>query len=99
MTKRIVHLTRHPAGAEEVADLQLIYGADVEIVEVPDHWETREELQRIVNEHQPDVLSVVAGIDQYPLLTSLGIEVIRAKMARSLDGTGMVSRQFAYHER
>lgn len=100
---RILRLTRHEAGAEQVAELHRIFGADCEIVQVSETVAGVERVRELVQEHHTDVLEAVLPL---PLMaevvnprSGIGVPVVRAFTKRVLAEDGSVSFPFQYYEK
>lgn len=87
MAERILRLTRHAEQPAQLADLQRIFGEDLEIVQVPKTVADAAEVKALVTEHTASVLEAVLPL---PILADVvnprngvAVPVIRAITVRT----------------
>ena len=56
---KILRITRHATQSAQLADLQRIYGSDVEVVQVAETVADAAAVKGLVETHAPDVLEAV----------------------------------------
>jgi len=81
---KILRITRHPVGEEQIAELKRIYGSDLEIVEVAEQVDAAK-VKQLIEEYVPDVLEATLPMSMVAELTGpkgISIPLIRAKMRR-----------------
>ena len=100
---KILRLTRHEAGPEQRAELNRIFGAEAEIVEISKTVANAEEVKQLVAEHQADVLEAVLPLNIVADLlnprTGLQAPVIRAITKRELREDGSAVFHFSHYEK
>jgi hypothetical protein len=98
----VLRLTRHEPEAAQLAELQRLYGSDVQIVTVSKTVAGAAEVKALVAEHAADVLEAVLPL---PILAEVvsprgvQIPVIRAVMNRQVNGDGSATFTFDHYEK
>ena len=98
---KIMRLTRHDATAEQLAQLQRIYGSDIEVVKVSETVPNAARVVELAKEHSADVVEAVLPL---PILADLlklsTTPVIRAITRRELKEDGSKTEfVFSHYER
>lgn len=100
---KVLRITRHPASEDQLKELQRIFGADVEIVEVSETVSGAARVAELVKENEASVLEAVLPL---PILaevinprTGVTIPVIRAVMNRELKEDGTATFTFSHYEK